>query len=804
MNKNNHVINGILSSIAADGRFMLYEHEVYTILQLCGLHVPRHVFLRPGEDIKRRLDKFPTGTRFVIKVVSEYITHKTEAHGIAPDVAIAKIPETIQHLRRNVPKRYAEWLAGNNSIFHSRYQKLLNDRGALEKQIFSDIVGFLAVEMVDFPRIFGSECIVGAKNDAAFGPVIMFGPGGTLSEFYAESLKPEKAVMLFPADKHDTETIDSAMSHLSVIKAMTGQLRGTRPLISSEKICRFIQIISALIEHFSLHNENAEWHIGEFECNPCVCYGNELVPLDGVMRFHRAGEVPPERPVHKIRHLLDPQSVGIIGISGKKTTPAGTILHNLLQSGIAKEQVYPVHPKEEAIQGCRCYESLEILKESLENHKIDLFVVGVPVAGPPGKGAEDVLRYIVEKDIAESILIVAAGFDETRVGSDTALRVRDIFRQCRVKPDKGAVANGPNTLGNVYHRKDTRFTPRYKSGETGIGARNAALLCQSGAFMIATISNLAGAVNPAVSVSVGNQIDLTFSDFLSFLKDEQELSVYGVYVEGFKESDGAVFNRVVESIVSDGRSVVIYKAGRTPEGRDATKGHTASIAGEYRVARRLLTQAGAYTAETFEEFQDMFKLCALLSDTPVGSQAELPAVATLSNAGFEKCAIGDHLYIDGYRSMKLADYEEPTVNTLNELFAESGLVNIVDIGKILDLTPMADDTIYREIVRTVLSDANVDCGLISIVPETGMLQTLKSHNEDFSKEGTVIHFLTLLRKEIQKPFVVCIESGRLYEPVADYLEEHTIPVFRSVVTAARMLGRFMQYRLRNQAKVRVQ
>jgi acyl-CoA synthetase (NDP forming) len=578
---------------------------------------------------------------------------------------------------------------------------------------------------------------------------------------------------------------------------MTGKLRGEKPMINIDEVARLIKLFQEILNRYSIHNPDAKFHIEEFEANPCVCSMGKVFVLDGYLRFAPAKAQPPARPYKKVRKLLAPETVGLIGISGSKITPAGVILENLLASGRSTKDISIVHPKEQEIQGCKCQPSLDELKESLSGNKIDLFVVGVPASGPPGRTAEDVLSYIITNNISESVLIVSAGFDETRHGTEKTQRLRNLFGESRSYPDNGPVANGPNTLGNVFYSTDTRFTPKHKSGATGLGARNAALVCQSGAFMISRLSNLAGAVNPAIAISIGNQMDLTFSDYLNFLIDERDISVYGVYVEGFKDGDGAEFNKVVQRIVPGGRPLVVYKAGKTPEGIDAAKGHTASIAGDYVIAHKLMSNAGAYIAETFDEFQEIIKLFAMLSDTVVKTDGRIPKVAALSNAGFEKCAIGDNLYVDGVQLMAIAEYTEKTQNELKSIFVENGLSNIIDIGKILDLTPMANDKVYLKIVETIVSDDNVDCALISIVPETGMLQTLNSHNEDFSAEGTIATHLIDIKKRIKKPIAVCIESGHLYNPMVSYLEENNIPTFRSISIAARRLSRCMDYRVNN-------
>ena len=49
---------------------------------------------------------------------------------------------------------------------------------------------------------------------------------------------------------------------------------------------------------------------------------------------------------------------------------------------------------------------------------------------------------------------------------------------------------------------------------------------------------------------------------------------------------------MAEQAVLAGKDVIFYKAGRTPEGKTATSGHTASLAGDYMVCESCVSQAG--------------------------------------------------------------------------------------------------------------------------------------------------------------------------------------------------------------------
>ena len=797
-------IAGLFRRAADEGRFVLFEHEVYRVLACMGLDVPRHVFVSvDGVPAEKALAPLGEG-RVVVKVVSPLITHKTEAGGVRLNVSPDAAVDAIAEMTRDVPATYAHWLVENAPMAGHLPRELLADpaapeaRVALEARIGESIAGFLLVEQVRYDAVFGGELMIGARSDRAFGPIVVLGTGGIHADFFNERLGAGEGFAVASAELLSDEAIGEFARRPAVYQALSGRMRSTRRQVTDDELVRVVRTFRDLAAAFSRTNAAATWSIVECEVNPYVAVRGILVPLDGVLRFEPNKPAPPARPYRKIGKLLEPKTVGLVGVSGRKPSPAGTILANLLSSGIRPEDVLIVHPHETEVQGCACVATWDELEARLGGRKLDLFVVGVAAEAQAGRSAEDVVEQLVARNLVEAILIISAGFGETERGQDRNERLRRMFADAHASADGGPVANGPNTLGNVFGRIDTRFTPRHKSSADDRGKRNCALICQSGAFMLARQSDLAGVLHPPVSISIGNQLDLTLSDYLKYLKDLEGVDVFGIYVEGFNELDGLEFARTAREIVASGRAIVVYKAGRTPEGKSAAKGHAAAVAGDYAVAKAVLEAAGVYVADELAEFQDMLKLCSLLADTTLDHSKQHAHIGAVSNAGFEKCAIGDNVQDDREKPLfKIATLDDSTLARVEETFARYRIADVVDVSEILDLTPIANDQTYADVVRAILSDKNVDAGIISIVPETAMLTTLDGiENEDIHDERSVANHLIRIRRETHKPFIVPIESGRLYEPMRELLQANDVPVFHLVDEATRTFGKYLRYRLK--------
>jgi acyl-CoA synthetase (NDP forming) len=279
-------------------------------------------------------------------------------------------------------------------------------------------------------------------------------------------------------------------------------------------------------------------------------------------------------------------------------------------------------------------------------------------------------------------------------------------------------------------------------------------------------------------------MDLTVGDYLTFLKDEPEIDVFAVYVEGFRPLDGRRFVEAARAIVATGRTVILYRAGRTAAGAAASASHTASIAGDYAVTRELAGAAGVIVADTLDDFEDLVRLFVALRGRVPG-QGRLGAV---SNAGFECVALADRL-----GDLRLAAFGDATRARLARVLEAARIDTLVDIHNPLDLTPMAADAAYEEAVAAVLDDDHVDLAVVGCVPLTGALNTLPAghgHSEDVSRAESVASRFARLFASHPKPWVVAIDGGPLYDPMAAQLARSGVPVFRSADRALRLLNTY--------------
>jgi len=157
------------------------------------------------------------GFPVALKIVSDEISHKTEAGGVRLG------------------------LADRDAVIRAAQD--------LEKSIGKNrINGFLVQEMVD-----GLEMLVGLREDADFGPLVVVGLGGVFVELFRDV-----ALRLAPVDEAE-------------VRAMLSELRGARALDGFRgQAARDVDaLVKAIIGVCNFYLENRSW-LAEIEINPLI------------------------------------------------------------------------------------------------------------------------------------------------------------------------------------------------------------------------------------------------------------------------------------------------------------------------------------------------------------------------------------------------------------------------------------------------------------------------------------------------------------------------------------------------------
>ena len=779
-------ITALLQEAHAEGRDFLYEYEVYTLLAKSGAETPprANLLVRGARPSDEELSAMP-GDKAVLKIVSPTIVHKTEVGGVR---IVPKSPDNIRSAQRRmlyeVPENYAAWIERHPDAAPASYRGLAGQ--ALVAAISRDLKGVLQVQfMPPDSDTFGHELIVGLRRTREFGMILSAGLGGTDTELYAQRFRKGQAIVAASTEMTDGQTFFELFRQTISYKKLAGLTRGQRRIVGDEQLIECFESFVAMANHYSPANPAAPFIIEELEVNPFAFTDYLMVPLDGMCRFSLPQTQPAGRPVGKIHNLLHPERIGIVGVSSTRRNFGRIILDNVLAQGFAPENVTILRDGGPDASGVLCVPDLASLP-----HQLDLLVVAVGAAQVP-----DLVEEVIVRDAARSVMLIPGGMGETEESRERAGQVMAKINQAHEKADGGPVFLGANCMGVISRPGgyDTWFIPEEKlPRDRDKPYRRAALISQSGAFMLHR-SSQCPELTPAYMISMGNQTDLTLGDMVRYFKDSDAVDVIAVYAEGFTDLDGLAFCRAVREAVLAGKEVVFYKAGRTPEGKSATSGHTASLAGDFMVCESCVRQAGAIVAQNFNQFQDLF----LLAETLHGKKIRGNRLAAVSGAGFEAVGMADSIQTDDY-AMQLAPFSSETVEKIAEVLREKRLDGLVSIVNPLDVNPAADDDVHARVAAIVAADPGVDAVVLGLDPLSPVMHTLWQTDIpafDLGAPESIALLLPQVARQSDKPIIGVIDGGRLYDPLRDVLMAEDVPVFPVCDRAVAALAQYIQARL---------
>lgn len=225
----------LIAGALAEGREWLSEIESKALLESYAIPtVPTRFAKDPAETAQVAAELAPP---YVLKIVSPQITHKSDVGGVMlglPDADAVATAATLMH------EQVAARCPG------------------------AQLSGFAVQSMAQ--RRQSIELIAGITNDPQFGPVVLFGQGGTATEIIGDT-----ALALPPLNLH---LADMLISETRVSRLLAGY-RDRRPV-------RREDIAVTLVKLAQLAGDLAE--VTELDINPLLADENGVLALDARVR----------------------------------------------------------------------------------------------------------------------------------------------------------------------------------------------------------------------------------------------------------------------------------------------------------------------------------------------------------------------------------------------------------------------------------------------------------------------------------------------------------------------------------------
>ena len=207
--------------------------------------------------------------------------------------------------------------------------------------------------------------------------------------------------------------------------------------------------------------------------------------------------------------LFTMRSVAVVGASQDADKVGYAICRNMLNFSGA---LYPVNPKSPIILGKTAYPSLSAIPDT-----VDAVVIAIPAPAVPA-----IMRKPGKKKIP-LVIIVSSGFRGTGpAGKALEEQVLATARRYGIR------IMGPNCLGFMIPAQGINTTFDPVSPRPG----SIAFISQSGAIITTIVDwSLPEEIGFSAVISVGNQLDLTFEDFIRWTAADPATNAIILYVE---------------------------------------------------------------------------------------------------------------------------------------------------------------------------------------------------------------------------------------------------------------------------------
>jgi acetate---CoA ligase (ADP-forming) len=305
---------------------------------------------------------------------------------------------------------------------------------------------------------------------------------------------------------------------------------------------------------------------------------------------------------------------------------------------------------------------------------VDAVVVAVPAGAVPD--------VVDEAGIVGcgGMVVYAAGFAETPAGAPLQERLREVPLR------HGLPVCGPNGNGIVsLHRRVAMWGDSVQPQPAG----PVAIVTQSGNVGVNALASRRGLGLHTV-VSCGNQALLDATDYLRHLSAEDGVRAVALYLE--LDGDGTRLCEALASCAERAVRVVVLKAGAGSVSASAAQAHTGAVAGDHRVFRALIAEAGGVVVDDLQELLEVAKALA------IGRRAPRSGLAVLTCSGGDSAIAADAAERVGVPMPALAP---KTVARLREVLPDAATAaNPLDYTSLL----RGDREALRAMVGALASD----------------------------------------------------------------------------------------------------
>jgi acyl-CoA synthetase (NDP forming) len=453
-------------------------------------------------------------------------------------------------------------------------------------------------------------------------------------------------------------------------------------------------------------------------------------------------------PATDLAPIMNARAVALVGASK-------TELHELKLTGrpvkfLRKHgytgKIFAVNPKYSELDGVPCYPSVSAIPEPVD-------VVGILL---PKARIRETVEECGKKGV-KAVMIFSSGYAE--LGAEGKREQEELVALAH---SYGMKLVGPNAAGmiNVGNRMVLSFLTCF--GQQELVQGEIAFASNSGA-LLSTGVRLADDKGFHFSLlgSIGNEADVTLSDFVAHAVRDAHTKVVAAFVEGIKDGPGLL--RAANAAAEAGKPIVLVKVGTSERGGKVAASHTGAITGDDQAYSAAFKQYGITRAKDLTELID---IAALLARHPVPATPGAVIVSVGSGGAAELMAdLADQHGVD------LVEFSSGIGGRLKELLTPfSILVNPIDIaGVTSDLNE--EPRLFRQMMEYLLQQPSI--GIFGLVlPVLPYMDQLAQH-------------VVELTEQFGKPIIPMLMGGGDTPHCVKVFAQHRIPFFATAEQGAR-------------------
>ena len=350
---------------------------------------------------------------------------------------------------------------------------------------------------------------------------------------------------------------------------------------------------------------------------------------------------------HRLKPLLKPESIAILGASQKIGSVGNEVIVNLLRGGF-EGLIYPVNPGYDEVLGVACYPTLAELPMRPE---MVIFAIS-------DRRIEEAVDEVIALGIPACTI-----FSSLILENDTSPNLKQ--RILSKAMSAGLLIAGANGMG-FYNVRDRVLAGGFDTRDHPYPG-NVSLISQSGAGM-SGIVDCEQRLQFNFAVSSGYELTVSMEDYLDYALDLDETLVVGLFLETSRYPQKLIqaFRKASQRNIP----IVVLKVGRTDLAAELAVSHSGALAGSDQCYNAVFDRYGV------QRVDDMDQLATALIMFAQTRQITQGGLVSLHDSGGER-----QLMIDLADSLQvpLTELQESTVTVLEGLL-DAGLpaVNPLD------------------------------------------------------------------------------------------------------------------------------